>query len=74
MQVFVLNVDRSVTVEYIPGGAADYVAACIPKGQVFYRDTFSWKCLHRSGHRRDNRLWTATKVPDEVRLAEMLVN
>lgn len=74
MQVFVLNMDRSVTVEYIPGDSADYVAACVPKGQVFYKDSSFWRCLHRSGHCRDNKLWAASKVPDEIKLAYMLVN
>jgi hypothetical protein len=78
MQIFVLKADRSVVVEEIAGVKADYAAACIPKGQLFIRTSVQWcdgwRCLHRSGGLTDNAWKAASKVPEEVKLAEMIVN
>jgi hypothetical protein len=78
MYLFILKADRSVVVEETVGQQADYIAACVPKGQLFIKADIAWcdgwRCLHRSGAITGNTWKAAPKVPEEVKLAEMIVN
>jgi hypothetical protein len=74
MRLFILMADHSVEVEDIASEQTAYISATCPKGQIFIRGLFSWSkgwhCLHRG----DLQWRIANKVPEEVLLAEMIVN
>jgi hypothetical protein len=78
MHIFILGKDRSVEAQDSFSEHPRYIHINYPNGQIFCLQAINastyWRCLHRD-HRGNGPAWVYTeKVPEEVLLAEMIVN
>lgn len=81
MRIFILKIDRSVEVLEVFSDEPHYVNINYKKGQIFRLSFISavnsneyWDCLHRGSNAASSRWTFASKVPDEIKMAALIVD